>query len=111
MPDTMAFTSTQNYDQLELGADATPFEYRPLTMEEQLCYRYYQYYGTVNQCGTATNAPIRWGGLFYTEFRATPTITTAGSGTSSWGRDAWGWTVVISTNSGTASLRTASAEL
>ena len=27
--------------QLELGSEATPFEYRPLTIEEQLCYRYY----------------------------------------------------------------------
>ena len=97
--------------QLEVGSVATPFERRMYQQELQLCYRYYQYYGTANQCGTSSNAPIRWGGLFYTELRAQPTITTAGSGTSAWGRDAWGWTVVISTNSGTASLRTASAEL
>jgi len=95
--------------QFEAGSVATTFDYRDYGAELLKCQRYYQYYGGSMALGTASYSPIRWGGFFYTPFRAAPTLTTSGSG--SWGSDAWGWTSVIASTSASAYLTSGSAEL
>lgn len=112
--------------QLELGANATPFEYRFQQAEELLCYRYYEYDGrsiaptslsnfiampdTVTALGT--NLFRAW--AFKAAKRATPTMTitvTSGSGAIISARSVFGF-VQTGTNSTASDSRwTASAEL
>jgi hypothetical protein len=70
--------------QLEAGSVATPFERRPVGMEQQLCYRYFQ---VVNSFyGYAKGAQYNGDGfmmiLQYATKRALPTVTTNQSGIS-----------------------------
>lgn len=76
--------------QLEIGDSSTPFEHRPLHIEEELCRRYYERIGQAYSatwiapatCKTTTEAdcvvPYR------TRKRATPTVTVQGISGSQW---------------------------
>ena len=76
----MRFTAIQ----LEVGRDATPFEYLPMQTQMALCQRYYWEWGNESN---SSNGPGRWVGsgnggttplfgiLFPHEMRAGPTIT------------------------------------
>ena len=75
--------------QLEVGRDATPFEYLPIQTQMALCQRYYWEWGNESN---SSNGPGRWVGsgngattplfgiLFPHEMRAGPTITPRYSG-------------------------------
>lgn len=81
----MRFTAIQ----LEVGRDATPFEYLPMQTQMALCQRYYWEWGNESN---SSNGPGRWVGsgngattplfgiLFPHEMRAGPTITPRYSG-------------------------------
>jgi len=64
--------------QLEVGENATPFEYRPYDMELARCKRYYQLHGRgpVGIWNGATNIESHF--IFSPEMRATPTFTVSG---------------------------------
>lgn len=73
--------------QLEVGSLATPFERRPITIEETLCYRYYERYVGGLTWGYIPHSadPSRWGNLFYkVHKRVNPSVsgTTTGVGLS-----------------------------
>ena len=97
--------------QLEEGTQATSFDYRDYGSERLRCMRYYQYFGTTAPVflGTASYAPIRFGGFFAVPFRATPAITYTGNATGA--TDAYGWTIVIPGTSQTGGMSIGSAEL
>ena len=66
--------------QLEVGAQATPFEHRSFGEEINLCKRYFQKYTDLQQAGQAYQAVTNGNGLytpflFQPEMRAAPTIT------------------------------------
>ena len=63
--------------QCELGSVATPFEYRPLTIEQQLCYRYYV--GSVYvSIGTVINNATSIQTLSWpSTMRTSPTVTSS----------------------------------
>lgn len=60
--------------QLEKGSFATPFEFRPYSVELSLCQRYYQKTGT-GSGGCDTTTSINAGFLFTVPMRAAPTVT------------------------------------
>lgn len=67
--------------QLEQGGTATPFEYRPYSLELGLCYRYF-YSSRIATLGKAfcmgqaiTTARLQAGQTFPTPMRVTPTVT------------------------------------
>ena len=68
--------------QVEVGTQATPFEYRSFGEELKLCQRYFQKYisprlrGVIGSSGTAIN---RMGMTLITEMRANPSATWSGN--------------------------------
>ena len=65
--------------QLEAGATATPFEFRPQGLELSLCQRYYEQ-DVWNAVAVNTNGTnIAWAMPFRVTKRATPTVTNTGT--------------------------------
>jgi len=69
--------------QIEVGSNATPFEHRPITIEESLCHRYYQETGEISFSGYAIAG---WSNGYMVQFseemRVPPTISVVKSGTA-----------------------------
>ena len=93
--------------QLEVGSNATSFEYRPYGTELQLCYRYYRRYtgaGTMVGVGSflnTTNA-YRWGFNLDIPMRVTPTVLLNTS--QGWGGNSLGGTATIATSYSTTNV-------
>jgi len=71
--------------QLEVGSVATDFEHRPYGQELQLCKRYYQQYVNCAAVGfVPDNGSKSYAHVFYfpVEFRGTPTLTIANTGSN-----------------------------
>lgn len=97
--------------QLEAGPVATPFEFRMVGQELTLCQRYFQYYGTQDLWGIAAGGTTRFGGFWYTPYRATPSLTFIVNNFAGVGHDAFGFTAIVSTAGQTPGFGTGSAEL
>lgn len=93
--------------QLEVGSQATSFDYRQYGAELVLCQRYYQYYygasGKMSQPGSSSTY-IAMPVYFKVSMRATPTVTWNAPSLGTAGRvEQWGGTErVVSTNDVTA---------
>jgi hypothetical protein len=70
--------------QLEVGSQATSFEYRQYTTELQLCQRYFYVVGGVLSVA-ASSTDVRMPSVFPVQMRATPTVT-ANTGTNIFSR-------------------------
>lgn len=70
--------------QVEAGSIATPFEQRPVGLEEQLCQRYYTFVSEM-----AFNGGVYGSFTFPTSMRVTPTITPTGGAVSGSSRTGW----------------------
>ena len=87
--------------QLEKGAVATPFEFRPIGTELAFCQRYYDA-NTGEIFGAPANGTtnIQWGGARFTvEMRAAPTVVLYGNGVANSVRSAGGATVTLNSPS------------
>ena len=96
--------------QFEAGPVATPFERRFFGQELLMCQRYFQSYGTANAWGIGS-AITRYGGFWFTPFRASPTMTFINNTFGGIGTDAFGYTVIVSSTGQTPGFGTGSAEL
>ena len=72
--------------QVETGTQATPFEYKTMAEEEELCKRYFQHHNFPDQAGvfngTLWSSTSVYGVYhFYPVMRVTPTATISGGGT------------------------------
>jgi hypothetical protein len=64
--------------QLEIGNDATPFENRPVTLEQSLCYRYFQMYSLWKNWGYGGAAGDAYGQtVMFQPMRTEPAIAYA----------------------------------
>ena len=70
-------TGTVSYPQLEVGTNATSFDYRPYGTELFLCQRYYEVGAFVIYTSSGNTTSLWW---YKAEKRATPTIAGGGSG-------------------------------
>jgi len=69
--------------QLEKGAAATPFDYRPYGTEFMLCQRYYETSGLISWSGSTNNGSTYYMTInFATPKRAAPTVVTSTADTS-----------------------------
>ena len=72
--------------QLEVGSVATDFEHRSFAVEKRLCMRYFQKYTNIGATGfVPDNGSKSYAHVFHfpIEFRATPTLTTTNTGSTS----------------------------
>jgi hypothetical protein len=76
-------TGTLANVQLEPGSIPTPFERRPIALEQSLCQRYYQLFSLgLQTVATAGGQTFSIGGTYPVLMRATPTTSTFASGLS-----------------------------
>ena len=61
--------------QLEVGSQATNFEFRPYGMELALCQRYYQQFGFANAIGDASTTSVRVICPLFVSLRSQPSVS------------------------------------